>query len=149
MSATDQDVRALEHLAHRLREDTTGCGKWDAHGTHVVFARELKGMTLAIAMELVVAHATDPDAKTPAAITRPFKPEVTVTIPPPEMCRDHPDEVAPPVCRIHKQANVRAERDPIDAPPLDKETALALAREKARAAAGRLTFPTDERNDHA
>ncbi len=76
MSATDQDVRALEHIALRLRQDTHGAGPWDPHGTHIAFADYLKGMHLPTAVELVLHHACDPEAKTPAAIKRPFRPEL-------------------------------------------------------------------------
>lgn len=75
MSTTERDASALAHLAVRLRADTTGCGPWEIHGTTEVFTRVLVGKNLQIAIELVVAHATDPDAKTPGAISRAFKPE--------------------------------------------------------------------------
>lgn len=99
MPATDQDVRALEHLARRLREDTYGCKPWDAEGTHVVFARELLGKNLAYAIELVLHHACDPNAKTPAAITRKFTPDLPAppTPGPPkatESCPRHPGSPA-------------------------------------------------------
>lgn len=76
MAVTDLDVSALEHLAYRIREDTHGIKPWDRQGTHVIFVRELKGKHLLTAIETVVAHASDPEAKTPAAITRPFLPAV-------------------------------------------------------------------------
>lgn len=74
MSVTDLDVSALVHLAYRIREDTHGLKPWDRQGTHVIFTRELKGMHLPTAVEIVIRHASDPEAKTPAAITRPFLP---------------------------------------------------------------------------
>lgn len=72
---TVQDARALAHIASRLREETVGCCTWDIEGTIPVFTRVLVGKNLQIATELVLAHATDPDAKTPGAITRKFTPE--------------------------------------------------------------------------
>lgn len=82
MAVNDRDVSALEHLAYRIREDTYGLKPWDRQGTHVIFARELTGRHLLTAIETVVAHASDPEAKTPAAITRPFLPNVPRTAPP-------------------------------------------------------------------
>lgn len=74
MPVNDRDLGALVYLAGRLREDTHGAGTWDTHGTEVVFARELRGTNLRIALEEIIAHASDPHAKTPAAINRGFKP---------------------------------------------------------------------------
>lgn len=75
MAVTEQDISALQHLAYRIREDTHGLVPWDRQGTHVIFKRELLGKHLLTAIETVVAHASDPEAKTPAAITRPFLPK--------------------------------------------------------------------------
>lgn len=76
MAVNDRDLGAFEYLAERIREDTPGCAIWDRQGTHVVFARELKGKHLVTALEMILAHAVDPNAKTPAAITRKFTPDV-------------------------------------------------------------------------
>lgn len=101
MAVTDRDLAALIYLAGRLREDTYGAGPWDAHGTEVVFVRELKGKNLQIALEEILAHACDPDAKTPAAITRPFKPDPVARAPrrglaprKSEECTLHPGQFA-------------------------------------------------------
>lgn len=75
MPTNDQDIRALKYLAMRLRKETYGAGPWDEHGTHIVFADYLTRMNLGVAMDLVLRHAQDPDAKTPAAIKRKFAPE--------------------------------------------------------------------------
>lgn len=93
MTVNDRDVSAFAHLAVRLRQDTQGCGAWDLHGTTTVFAQHLKGKHLATAMELVLAHAQDPEAKTPAAVTRPFTPtELGTPIRP--RCGKHPSQYA-------------------------------------------------------
>lgn len=100
MPVNDRDLSALEHLAYRIREETYGCKPWDRQGTHVVFARELKGKHLATAIELVTTHAVDPEAKTPAAITRPFTPAPAATprhTHPPKRrdeCPNHPGQYA-------------------------------------------------------
>lgn len=73
MTTTDQDARALTYLARRLREETHGCREWDEIGTWAK-VRELIGQNLALSMERVMCHATDPEAKTPGAILRPFVP---------------------------------------------------------------------------
>ena len=73
MSLTDQDARALIHLARRLRQDTYGAGPWDQPGIEAeVF--KLVGQDLAVSIERVVRHAADPTARTPGAIRRPYTP---------------------------------------------------------------------------
>lgn len=94
------DVPQFVSLAERLRRETHGCKVWDRQGADVVFARELVGMNFRTALELVIAHAGDPEAKTPAAITRPFKPEAPAPrkrVGPPrrdEECPTHPGQYA-------------------------------------------------------
>lgn len=70
---TDQDARALTHLARRLRTETHGAGEWDEAGIYAVVA-ELIGQNLEITCERVLRHAADPEARTPGAIRRPFTP---------------------------------------------------------------------------
>lgn len=74
------DVPQFVGLAERLRRETYGCKVWDRDGAEVVFARTLVGLNFVTALELVMAHACDPDAKTPGAINRKFKPDLA---PPP------------------------------------------------------------------
>lgn len=71
---TDQDARALTYIARRLRTETHGCREWDDAGTYAVVA-ELIGQNLALAVERITRHASDPEAKTPGAIRRPFVPD--------------------------------------------------------------------------
>lgn len=73
MPLTDQDARALTFLARRLRTETHGCREWDDAGTYAKIA-ELIGQNLALSIERVLCHSTDPEAKTPGAILRPFTP---------------------------------------------------------------------------
>ena len=73
MSLTDQDARALIHLAKRLRQDTYGAGEWHQPGIEAEVLR-LVGQDLAISIERVVRHAADPAARTPGAIRRPYTP---------------------------------------------------------------------------
>jgi hypothetical protein len=77
MPTTDQDLRALTYLARRLRDETHGCAQWDEAGTFACLKAELAGQNLLIAVQRVIGHATDPEAKTPGAIKRPFTPEPT------------------------------------------------------------------------
>ena len=93
MTATDRDIHALAHIAVRLRQDTTGCGPWDLDGTTKVFLASLKGKHLATATELVLTHAQDPEARTPAAVTRPFTPTAIGT-PVEPRCLKHPSQYA-------------------------------------------------------
>lgn len=104
MAVTKRDIPWLVYGAQRLREETYGCKTWDKQGTDVIFARELVGMNFQHAVELVVAHAVDPDAKTPASIKRPFKPDTTTARkrsgPPKkaEECPHHAGQFPPPHC---------------------------------------------------
>lgn len=100
MTTTTRDAQALTYLATRLRDETHGCGKWDQNGTYAVIS-ELVGMNLAETIRRVVAHALDPEARTPGAIKRPFVPKTTedpkgprFPAKPGEECRYHPGEHA-------------------------------------------------------
>lgn len=77
MPTTDQDLRCLTYLARRLRDETHGCNQWDDAGTFACLKAELGGQNLLIAAQRVIGHATDPEAKTPGAIKRPFTPTPT------------------------------------------------------------------------
>jgi hypothetical protein len=77
MPVTDRDLQALTYLARRLRDETHGCKPWDDAGTFSVLKAALHGQNLLITCQRVIGHATDPDAKTPGAIKRPFTPEPT------------------------------------------------------------------------
>lgn len=74
MTTTKRDLQALHYLAQRLRADTHGAGPWHDNGLAAVLAK-LEGHNLAITIERVTRHAADPEARTPAAIERPFVPE--------------------------------------------------------------------------
>ena len=74
MPLTDQDARALTYIAKRLREETHGANRWDEAGIHAVVAK-LIGRNLPATVEQITRHASDPDAKTPGAINRPFLPD--------------------------------------------------------------------------
>jgi hypothetical protein len=75
MTTTKRDLQALHYLAQRLRADTHGAGPWHDNGLAAVLAK-LEGHNLAITVERVTRHAADPEARTPAAIERPFVPDV-------------------------------------------------------------------------
>lgn len=98
MPLTAQDARALTYLARRLRDDTHGAREWDEAGTYAVVSR-LIGQHLATSIERVMRHAGDPEARTPAAIERPFLPDPATPGPriparPADECRTHPGEYA-------------------------------------------------------
>lgn len=104
MPTTKRDLQALQYLAQRIRQETLGAGPWHDNGLTAVLSR-LEGHNLAITIERVTRHAADPEAKTPAAIERPFVPDAPT---PParqpakagsrEECRLHPGQWAPPSC---------------------------------------------------
>ena len=91
MTTTTRDAQALTYLATRIREDTHGCGKWDQNGTYAVIA-ELVGQNLPDVIRRVIGHASDPNARTPGAIKRPFVPKVEAPragpLRPDEACRN-------------------------------------------------------------
>lgn len=100
MTTTTRDAQALTYLAARLREETHGCGKWDQNGTYSVIA-ELVGQSLPDVTRRVIGHASDPEARTPGAIKRPFVPKAAddpkaprFPAKPGEDCRYHPGEHA-------------------------------------------------------
>lgn len=78
MPTNDQDARALTYLARRLRTETHGARAWDEAGTYAVVAKYV-GQHLAETVERITRHAADVEARTPAAIARPFVPELHVT----------------------------------------------------------------------
>lgn len=121
MSTTIDDVAILTALALRIRQETYGAGPWDQHGTYTVFAEDLVGTNLLYATELVARHAADPDARTPAAIRRPFLPEIdrSASKPATAKCQEHPDEPPPPFCRVH--ATEGRELEPDEAVPYQGE----------------------------
>lgn len=81
MPTTKRDLQALQYLAQRLREETTGAGKWHDNGLTAVLSK-LEGHNLAMTIERVCRHSADPDAKTPGAIERPFVPDLEPPGPP-------------------------------------------------------------------
>lgn len=132
----DQDARALTYLARRLRDETHGCRQWDEAGVFAKLA-ELKGQNLALTIERVLCHATDPEAKTPGSINRPFLPPKPSERPkdrahPPrkaEECRSHPGHYATNCggCRADKLA-MPDENEPDDETQMTKDEALAAMR---------------------
>jgi hypothetical protein len=69
LAMSDRDAPSLIHLACRLRKETYGCREWDAVGVaKYVGEMRAQGWSLAAALEQVLRRATDPTAKTPAAL---------------------------------------------------------------------------------
>lgn len=99
VTTTTRDAQALTYLATRIRDETHGCGKWDQNGTYAVIA-ELVGMNLADTIRRVIAHASDPEARTPGAIKRPFVPKAETPragpLRPDEACRNCGRPIHPP-----------------------------------------------------
>lgn len=99
MPTTKRDLQALAYLAKRLRDDTPGAREWQDAGLWPVLAK-LEGHQLHLTIERVIRHAADPDARTPAAIERPFTPDAPtspVRFPAKaggDECRRHPGEHA-------------------------------------------------------
>ncbi|MCF6376916.1 hypothetical protein L2K70_04810 [Nocardioides KLBMP 9356] len=117
MTTTTRDAQALTYLATRLRDETHGCAKWDQNGTYAVIA-ELVGQNLAETTHRVIGHATDPEARTPGAIRRPFVPQRAEEpgrrqpAKAGEDCRRHPGEYVGS-CRACAVDELSAETDPV------------------------------------
>lgn len=116
MPTTKRDLQALHYLAKRLREETRGAGEWHDPGLWPVLAK-LEGHNLAITIERVTRHAADPDARTPAAIERPFVPEAVApgprqpAKPGRDECPHHKGEHAG-ACRICPVDQISHPQDP-------------------------------------
>ena len=95
MTVTTRDAQALTYLATRIREETYSAGTWDQTGTYAVIA-ELVGQNLSETIRRVVGHASDPEARTPGAIKRPFVPKS-----PPNAGARYPAG-ATEECRLHR-----------------------------------------------
>ena len=100
MPTTKRDLQALHYLAQRLRAETYGAADWHDNGLAAVLAK-LEGHNLAITVERVTRHAGDAEARTPAAIERPFTPDPPTAAPRQpakagdgDECRAHPGEWA-------------------------------------------------------
>jgi hypothetical protein len=135
MTVTKGDVQALTWLARRLREDTHGCGQWDAAGTYAVISEHL-GHNLAETLHCVIGHALDPEARTPGSIRRPFIPK---RVEEPgrrqpakagEDCKRHPGEYVGS-CRACNVDHLDAPTDPVLDDP--DRTAGRQLREQIRA----------------
>lgn len=122
MSTTKRDLQALQYLAQRLRDETHGAGKWHDNGLTSVLSK-LEGHNLAITIERVTRHAADPEARTPAAIERPFVPEAQGPQPRfpakagRDECRTHAGEHADN-CRACAADRLVGEPTPEPRPPL-------------------------------
>lgn len=73
MTTTAQDLRALAYLAERLRADGS-LPTWHTNGITAALSG-FEGQPLAQVVERVTRHAADPEARTPAAVLRPFVPD--------------------------------------------------------------------------
>lgn len=135
MTVSKGDVQALTWLARRLREDTDGCGQWDAAGTYAVIAEHI-GQNLAETAHRVIGHALDPEARTPGSIRRPFVPKRAdepgrrQPAKAGEDCRRHPGEYVGS-CRACNVEHLGTEHDPVVDDPT--HTAGRQLREQIRA----------------
>lgn len=146
MSTTKRDLAALHYLAQRLRAETYGAGEWHDNGLTAVLAR-LEGQQLALVIERVARHAADPEARTPAAIERPFVPG------PPQAVAARPPK-ATDACHLHPDgwrdtcAGCAADRRAGDEPPARPAARSTRASEhaaRARAAIAATRKPKETR----
>lgn len=137
MSTNDRDLAALTYLAGRLRTETYGCGPWDQRGIEVKVA-EFRNQNLAIVLEQILRHATDPDAKTPGALHRKFSPPMPSDREPTKRgnprrdqeCPKHPGQW-PDNCAGCKLGDLPgygdADREPLAHQPAHADASLARA----------------------
>lgn len=119
---TERDLGALTYLAGRLREETHGCAAWDQRGVEVKVA-EFRNQNLAIALEQILRHATDPEAKTPGALHRQFSPPMPSEREPGKRGNPHRGEEGE--CELHAGqwadncglCKVETYGDPVDTTP--------------------------------
>src|SRR5690348_11461906 len=144
MPTTDQDARALTYIAKRLREETYGACRWDEAGIHAV-VKQLVGRNLPTVVEQVTRHASDPEAKTPGAINRPFLPEAPKAGPnyPPkrhEECANHPGQWRDACngCQADKLAGETRPAQPADPRRPDGSEHLAMIRAQLHTTQARL-----------
>lgn len=142
MPTNDQDARALTYLAGRLRAETHGCREWDESGIFSVIKAELVGKNLAHALEVVLCHATDTEAKTPGAMKRPFVPPK-----PSQQPKGHPGPLKASEqcrrcggpkgdCHCTREHLAATYDDETPAERIDREAALQAARDAIHAAKG-------------
>ena len=73
MPIADDELRAIQFLADRVRRATPGATPWDAVGL-AANLRKLAGRNLHMTIEHVIRHAADPAAKTPGVLASGFTP---------------------------------------------------------------------------
>lgn len=93
MPIDDQELRAIQFLAERVRKATSGAKPWDSAGL-AANLRKLAGRNLHMTIEHVLRHAADPAAKTPGVLAGSFTPEA----PTPEQFRPPKAHEACGVC---------------------------------------------------
>lgn len=91
---TPEQIRWLAWGATQHRP--SGAQKWDEPGTVTAITSHCGSWGIDVATEHVLAHARDPKARTPAAITRSFTPDTT-----PQRSLRFPARAGVDECRIH------------------------------------------------
>lgn len=69
----DQELRAIQFLAERVRKATSGAAPWDSAGL-AANLRKLANRNLHMTVEHVLRHAADPEAKTPGVLAGSYTP---------------------------------------------------------------------------
>lgn len=155
----DQELRAIQFLAERVRKATSGAGPWDSHGL-TANLRKLAGRNLHLTIEHVLRHAADPKAKNPGVLLGSYTPEA-----PTSAGHPHPPrrEEACPICgghlgacpcqrapRAYDEDTAPSTQRPRPADPATKAAAIAAARaELVRTAGGLETEQGEtEESDH-
>lgn len=84
----DQELRAIQFLAERVRKATNGAAPWDSAGL-AANLRKLATRNLHMTIEHVLRHAADPDAKTPGVLLGAYTPAAPTSGGRPQPPRKH------------------------------------------------------------
>lgn len=140
MPIDDQELRAIQFLAERVRKSTSGAAPWDSAGL-TSNLRKLASRNLHMTIEHVMRHAADPAAKTPGVLAGGYTPDAPTSsgIPRPpkraEQCPRCGGRKGGCYCRLEHLAAAYDDEDTA-VEPVDKQTALEAARAALVAAKG-------------
>lgn len=137
MSIDDQELRAIQFLAERVRKATSGAAPWDSAGL-VANLRKLTDRNLHMTIEHVMRHAADPKAKNPGVLAGSYTPPAPTStgIPRPpkraKQCSRCGGRKGDCACRREHLAATYDDETEIQR--MDRETALKAARDALVAA---------------
>lgn len=134
----DQELRAIQFLAERVRKATSGAAPWDSAGL-AANLRKLADRNLHMTIEHVLRHAADPAAKTPGVLAGAYTPPAPTSAGRPHPPRKHEQCTRCggmlPDCACKREHLAATYDDETPAERMDREAAMAAARAALRGAA--------------